>query len=252
MNSKYTIGDSFPLDPDIVGYNDDYTDMNPLHKKEEYESTYISIQDKGQLKPIYLLNGKCVDGRHRTRICKDLGIKVNAINLNPDLSTETIYDLCNVDTMAGRNLTPTQRSILALDYKEKLKQTGKEVAKKFQVQPQSITYAKKLRHTYNKENVLRELKKGNAVQLSNMDTPSKSLEYLCKKAKELHEENIVSVDNKNRIQFDPDAQITSEQGKNWYYDIVNYKQISDIEIRMYIAELANYKFVNTDEGKTLK
>lgn len=249
-NSKYTVGDSFQLDPDVVEYNDDYTDMNPLHKKEEYESTYISIQDKGQLKPIYFLNGKCVDGRHRTRICKELGIKVNAINLRPDLNPETIYDLCNVDTMAGRNLTPTQRAILALDYKEKLKQTAKEVAKKFQVSPQSITYAKKLRHSYNRENVLAELKKGNAVQLSNMDNPSKSLEYICSKAKELYEANIVVKDDKYRIQFNPDAQIKSEQGKQWYYDMVNNHKVDNVAIRMCMAELANYKFVNTDEGNT--
>lgn len=239
--TEFTSGEEYQLDPAVVEFDDEYVEFNPLHKSEEYESTKLSIEEQGQLKPIYILKGRCVDGRHRTRICKELGLQVNAVNLKEDLEPSTIYDLCNVDTMAGRNLTPTQRAIAALHYKERLGTPATRVAKKFQVSRQAITYADALKNKYGQEKAVKELHKGSAVQLTNMDSPSKSLEYVCKKAKELHENEVVVEDIDNRIHFDPGAQIRTEKGKQWYYGFVELKTL-DVESRMAIAELANFKF----------
>ena len=245
--NQFTVGKEYQLDPEVVEFNDEYVEFNPLHKNEEYEGTKLSIEEQGQLKPIYMLGGKCVDGRHRTRICKELGLQVKAIDLREDLEPSVVYDLCNVDTMAGRNLTPTQRAIAALVYKERLGGTNITIAKKFQVTKQAITYADALKNRYGQGEAVKELHKGNAVQLTNMDNPSKSLEYVCKKAKELHENSIVVEDVDSRIHFDPGAQIRTEKGKQWYYNFVELRNL-DVESRMAIAELANYKF-RVDEGE---
>jgi len=242
--SKYTIGEVYKVTPLDVVFNDEYVGFNPLHKDLEYEGTKVSIEEIGQLKPIYMLDGKCIDGRHRTRICKELGVQVDAIDVSTTLDKASVFDLCNVDTMAGRNLTPTQRAIVAMDYKDRLGVEQGTAAKKFQVTRYGVMYASKLKNVYGMSEVTDALLKGDAVQLSNMDKPSKSLEYLCKKAKELHEALVIVIDEPERIPFNPDAVITTELGKSWYYDKVHRLSIPnyDVEMRMDYVELANLKF----------
>lgn len=238
--SKYYVGEEYKVDPGSVEFNDEYVEFNPLHNEAEYISTKLSIEEQGQLKPVFMLEGKCVDGRHRTKIATELGIKLLAIDLDPGLDKGAIYDLCNIDTISGRNLTSTQRAIAALDYMERLGVQQQDVAKKFQVPRQSVMYAYKLKNVYRQKEAVKILHNGGAVLLGNMDKPSKSLEFVCKKAKELYEASVVE-DTSERVQFSPDASIRTEVGKVWYYSFVNNRNL-DVETRMYLVELANYKF----------
>lgn len=70
MGSRYT------LDPSTIKFDDKYVVFNPLHSTLEYEATKESIIKLGQLDLILMLNGVCIDGRHRTKVALGLGIPV--------------------------------------------------------------------------------------------------------------------------------------------------------------------------------
>ena len=57
-----------------------------MHSTEQYESTKANIQLLGQLDPILMLNGVCIDGRHRVRIAKELGIDLLCKDADGSLS----------------------------------------------------------------------------------------------------------------------------------------------------------------------
>ena len=70
---------NYYLDPDTVKFDDKYVVFNPMHNELEYEATKLNIEKLGQLEPILMLNGVCVDGRHRTRIAKELNVRYYAL-----------------------------------------------------------------------------------------------------------------------------------------------------------------------------
>ena len=57
--------DVYTLDPLEVKFDDTYVKFNPLQDRKEYEATKESIIKLGQLDPILMLDGLCIDGRHR-------------------------------------------------------------------------------------------------------------------------------------------------------------------------------------------
>lgn len=239
---KYFVGEIYTLDPSTVVMDDKYVGFNPLHNEAEKAATRRDIEVNGQQKPIYMLNGKCIDGRHRCGVLADLGRSVYAINLQEGLGEDVYYQIANTDTIAGRNLTATQRTITAYNYKKVVGCSAREAALIFQVTPQNLTYAKAI-DGYGLESVLEGLLNGNGVRLVNMDKPSKSLEYICKKAKQLYEEGLVQIDEAERVQFNPESQIKTEQGKALYYSLVNTGiPNSNVELRMHLVEYVNMKF----------
>ena len=241
---KQFIGEVYTLDANTVKLDREFIEFNPVHSEEAYEATKLSIEEQGQLTPIYIRNGLCVDGRHRIAICKELGISVKAIDTNPNLPDAELLKLCNVSTMTGRQLTSTQRAINAYNYSKKFKINKAKISREFQVRRQVLSYVALLDTTYGYPEVLDVLRQGKAIQLANMDKPSKSIEYITKMAKELHEKSLVVEDTSNRVQFSADAYISTQQGKAWYYDNVKAyaSESNQVPLRMLLAELANYKF----------
>jgi ParB-like chromosome segregation protein Spo0J len=63
----------YVVEPSTVRFDDKYVVFNPVHSELEYEATKENIKRLGQLDPILMLNGLCIDGRHRTRIAEELG-----------------------------------------------------------------------------------------------------------------------------------------------------------------------------------
>lgn len=245
--NKYFEGNTYTLDPSkldtVTDFNNRFIDFNPLHSESEYNSTKLSIEEHGQQNPIYILNGKVIDGRHRVKILLDLGRSVEAINIKEGLEDSVYYDLCNLSTTSGRTLTVTQRAIQAFGYTGRTGTTAKLAAEKFQISRLAIGYVKYLDKT-KRQDILEELFNDNGIRLPNMTTKSKSLEFICKKAKELHEAELVKENTSERIQFNPDALITTEAGKVEYYRLVNDSGLPDnyVGIRMAIVELMNLKY----------
>ena len=239
-SKEYTL-DPSKLDP-VLDFNNRFIDFNPQHSDLEDSATKLSIEQQGQLKPIYLLKGKVVDGKHRVKILTGLGRSVQAIDLREDLDTEVYLNLCNIETIAGRNLTVTQRAIQAYNYSIRTNTSATFTSAKFQVGRKLLSYVKVL-HKLDRSDIVDTLFLGKSVTLPNMTGSSKSLEFLCKKAKELYEANSIVIDNSERIHFNPDAYIKTEQGKAAYYNLINTSTDQSVDIRIALAEWANFKFV---------
>ncbi len=52
----------------------DLTAIFPLMSEADYAALVADIRDKGQLEPVWTYAGKVIDGRHRLRACKELGV----------------------------------------------------------------------------------------------------------------------------------------------------------------------------------
>ena len=242
------LSDVYTLDPTTIKFDDKYVVFNPLHTLDQYLATKASIKDLGQLDPILMLDGVCVDGRHRVRVCKELDIPVRCIDLPAKTSEEEIVLLCNKSTTSGRDFTMSQKAIQALKMVNNFNFPIVKAAMHMKVDRKLVSYASTIKG-FGRQDLLDQLLLGKAIQLTNMDKPTTSLEVLCKYVKKLDEVGVVE-DRQERIQFNPDAHIKTEAGKVWYYERIASDMVPDtmVPTRMVYAELANYKFRKvTDE-----
>lgn len=237
MGSRYT------LDPSTIKFDDKYVVFNPLHSTLEYEATKESIIKLGQLDPILMLNGVCIDGRHRTKVALGLGIPVLCEDIAPELSDEDIILLCNKNVMSGRDYDNSQKAIQALNLVTSFGIKAIDAARFLKVDKRMVSYAATIRG-YSRQDILDTLMKDKTsrVQLNNMERPSRSLELLAKFVKSEQEATNIIVDDSNRVRWDPDAHIKTELGKAWYYELLSRNEPLSVEVAMSLAELANYKY----------
>ena len=57
---------------------------------EDFDKLVSSIQEQGLLEPITLYQGEIIDGRHRYKACKQLGIECQFTELNDDTDPITL------------------------------------------------------------------------------------------------------------------------------------------------------------------
>ena len=236
--------DVYTLDPYEVKFDDRYVVFNPLHNELEYEATKENIRRLGQLEPILMLDGVCVDGRHRVRVAKELGTTVRCVDVAATLSEEDIIVLCNKNVMSGRDYDTTQKAIQALLLVNGYDMSVVNAAKLMKVDRRIVSYASTIKG-FNRQDILDTLMKDkqNRVQLDNMERPSRSLELLAKYVKTISEKPKLIVDDSERIQWEPDAMIKTETGKAWYYDTIEGAGIElPLSIKMLLVEMANMKF----------
>ena len=236
--------DVYTLDPYEVKFDDRYVVFNPLHNELEYEATKENIRRLGQLEPILMLDGVCVDGRHRVRVAKELGTTVRCVDVAATLSEEDIIVLCNKNVMSGRDYDTTQKAIQALLLVNGYDMSVVNAAKLMKVDRRIVSYASTIKG-FNRQDILDTLMKDkqNRVQLDNMERPSRSLELLAKYVKTINEKPKLIVDDSERIQWEPDAMIKTETGKAWYYDTIEGAGIElPLSIKMLLVEMANMKF----------
>lgn len=236
------MGEVYTKDPADVVFDDKYVIFNPLHNDLEYAGTKAHIEALGQLDPILMLDGKCIDGRHRTRAAKELGTYVRCIDVAPAEETELIL-LCNKNTMGGRDFDNTQKAIQALKLVNDFGMTAVAAAKHMKVHKVLVTYAATIKG-YGRLDILELLmgSKSNKVQLDVMERPSRSLELLAKFVKAEKEQGIV-VDDSERIQWKPDALIKTEVGKAWFYEQLQaIEAVGKSHYERLLVELTNLKF----------
>ena len=237
------MGNRYSLDPSTVKFDDRYVIFNPLHSTLEYEATKESIIRIKQTDPILMLNGVCIDGRHRTRVAMELGIPVLCEDIDPTLPAEDIILLCNKNVMSGRDYDNSQKAIQALNLVNSFGTKSVDAAKFMKVDKRMVSYAATIKG-YGRQDILDTLMqdKTSRVQLTNMERPSRSLELLAKFVKSEEEALTVVVDDSQRIRWNLEAYIKTELGKAWYYELINRNEKLSIEVEMSLAELANYKF----------
>ena len=236
--------DVYTLDPYEIKFDDRYVVFNPLHDELEYEATKENIRRLGQLEPILMLEGVCIDGRHRVRVAKELGTTVRCVDVAATLSEEDIIVLCNKNVMSGRDYDTTQKAIQALLLVNGYDMSVVNAAKLMKVDRRIVSYASTIKG-FNRQDILDTLMKDkqNRVQLDNMERPSRSLELLAKYVKTISEKPKLIVDDSERVQWEPDAMIKTETGKAWYYDTIEGAGIElPLSIKMLLVEMANMKF----------
>ena len=88
-------------------------DLIPSMTPEEFDALKSDIAANGQLEPILLLDNKIIDGRHRYRACRELGIEpeTRAWERDGRSVVNTVVSL----NVHRRHLTASQKAVLAVD-----------------------------------------------------------------------------------------------------------------------------------------
>jgi phage N-6-adenine-methyltransferase len=98
--------------------------IQPL-SPEELTQLEANIQAHGCRDPLVTWNDFIVDGHHRFEICQRLDVPFQTVSMDfPDRSTAKVWMLHN--QLGRRNLNDFQRSEIALQLEEMLKEQGKE------------------------------------------------------------------------------------------------------------------------------
>lgn len=90
---------------------------NPMMPEDQYEE-FIKLFEKGfnkDISHVVLYKGRVVDGRHRVRACRELGITLWARNLPGTMSIAEVEEFVE-GTENRRHQTATQRAIGAYKY----------------------------------------------------------------------------------------------------------------------------------------
>ena len=239
---KY-VSEIYSKQPEDVVFMEKYVMFNPEHSSKEYEATKASILLLGQEDPILMYSGRCIDGRHRIKIAKELGTLVRCIDVNTELSDAELIMMCNKNTTSGRDFTSPQKAIQALKLVTEHKWKAVTAAQAMKVDKRLVSYASTIRGL-GREDILDALMNDKAVKMSGMKYASKSLEMLCKFAKVEAEKDVIE-DNSERPMFNPDGLIKAEAGKAWFYErkeMYKLEDANDIQMIYDLIELANYKF----------
>jgi len=116
----------------------------PHMTDEEYDALVEDIHLNGQREPVVVYQQRVIDGRHRIRACKDLGLKCKVV-FAPRSWTDEDAIAFALSTEVRRNLDSTQKAIRAYnEYKRriedsKLKKLGvAKIAKMFGVSIASL------------------------------------------------------------------------------------------------------------------
>jgi hypothetical protein len=94
----------------------------------EFKGLKLSIHENGQQMPIKMYRGKCIDGRHRVKALRELGItEVLYENENSQLSLEDVRTKILTVYERRRHQTPTQKAILAYREYQRVRELGEKV-----------------------------------------------------------------------------------------------------------------------------
>jgi ParB-like chromosome segregation protein Spo0J len=118
-------------------------DLLPPMSEEEYAGFKEDMRRHGQRKPIVLLDGKVLDGRHRYRACRELGIEPRTVSLEPDLVGDPVDYVLSVN-LHRRHLTGLEkRAVVARILQDNPKQSDRAVASKVGVDHKTVAAVRK-------------------------------------------------------------------------------------------------------------
>lgn len=106
-----------------------FAEIFPQTSESDFLKLKESINENGQRDPIVLLGGKILDGRHRYKACSELGIAPQFRNFDPERDGSPIKYVSDTN-LTRRHLTVGQKSAIAAQIEELIKQEEEEEAKK--------------------------------------------------------------------------------------------------------------------------
>ena len=141
--------------------------MANMHRemdKKEFAALKQSISEVGQLVPIILYKDKVVDGRHRIKALKELGI--NTVKCEILNSRMTLGEVENavLGTEVRRNDNAMQKSIMALRWMRKNNSKQEIAARKFGIDRTNISRAIKVENAFGAD-VLDKIKEDGYIIL---------------------------------------------------------------------------------------
>ena len=133
--------------------------LTPTMTDARFKALKSSIAELGQKLPIIMYRGKCIDGRHRVKAFRELGLTdIDAINENSQMSIDDIKEVILNGYEQRRHQTPTQSAIMAYREWESYRRAGEKVnqgaiADKYGVSLKLLSRAKQL-HTLTGDKII--------------------------------------------------------------------------------------------------
>ena len=227
---------TYPIHEDLAGLVPMANEAEQLILKNEIK------EENGLLLPVVLWRGHIVDGRCRQKACVELDIEMLVEELDPDLSYDEVARKVK-GYNSRRNLTPTQKVMAACrqSLKSSCKLSTIEVAKAWGIGRDILSNARYI--TSVNPDMAETLFNGGSVEVIDTNGRAKLTNkvttiyaYLRKLAEAVVEDN--------QYAWQEDTYIKTQAGKEWYYAqiaLLDYQTVP-IQVKMYVAELANYKF----------
>lgn len=212
----------------------------PMANAKEQEILNEDIEKNGQIEPIVLWQGKIIDGRCRNLACILLGLEPKIRELPWNTTEEEARALVK-SLNTRRNLTQTQKIISAcrVSMDSLVKTKLKEVAKEWGI---SETILKNARHiAKERPEFVDPLFNGESVQIVSQDGE----EVYSSKISTIYafvKRNSQSVKEDRSHGWNPNSNINTQAGKDWYYAQIKIIGNADVIVKMHMVELANYKF----------
>lgn len=216
------------MDTSSIKFDTEISTFNRIQDSGEFLKTKLSIEAIDQQDPIVMDNGLCIDGRHRVKALKELGIElVKCIDINPKLDIKDKLLVCNKDTTSGRHLTKAQLAIQAYEYALLTKQSKKYSAEQFGVRTQELSYISNIQ-TF-RPSAYKDLKTKGYTMVEGSKT--KSLEgvnrYInAERAKQETEVETIGLD------IDYNTAILTEKGKELFWSLY----VEDIRPNVVLAD----------------
>jgi len=158
----------------------DLASINHKMTKAEYEKLVNNIAEIGQTMPALFWRGKLVDGRHRLKALKQIGIsQIKFLELRNNLTKSDVEDIVR-STENRKNRTKSQLAIDANEYMKKNNLTIRQVAPKFGVSTMSVSSVNKISEKLGSD-ILKELSENGVCKLPNgryADSLNKILGYI--------------------------------------------------------------------------
>lgn len=188
-----------------------YANLVPMAVPLEQAALEKDIKDNGQLEPITLFREKVVDGRCRQKACNSLGIPVKVERLGHNTTKKELISFV-LSKNIRRNLTSTQKSIIAMRQWQEMegKGTQADVASLWGVgvkQVKSAIYLQKVRPDF--VDILFE-GKGIGVGIGKTSTSIQLVaKYVKEEIEKMREGEVIGCNGWN-----PESSIITERGKN--------------------------------------
>lgn len=235
------------IEPDGVKFDTRFVDFSTKKTELEYEALKELIKKEGQLRPILMRGNLCCDGANRVRIAKELKTKVLAEDVDINTSDAEMILLCNLDSIGGKNPSPTQRAIqgyrLATEFGYSDIEAGKLLG--LSKASKAISYVRYIANSpIGKElKVIDTLYKGDTIVIGGRTT--KSIE-MAKKYIQLEEETEMreaaeEESQDDKVQLDYNNLLKTETAKEEFWKCHRLGWDS-LHTKMLLTELLNGKY----------
>lgn len=233
------IGKEYLIATNTIKFDTQISMFNRLQDTAEYNKTLESIKSVGQIDPVYLVDGLCIDGRHRHKALTELGVKnIKAIDINPQLSTAEKLVLSDRDLVSGRDLNKSQLAIQALKYGELTGEYKSTVAKQFGISVVQLTFAGEVKR-YLPEAYDSLVATGKAV-VDGKHTQSLQAIYRYINAN-VKQGKVMKDKASNSLDYD--KLINSEKGKELFWNLYDENRRPDPTLAEHLIHYVNLRFV---------